>query len=109
MKNMPLSLTKEEMKSLEMNGKNGKLTDREKIILALAMKTDGYVGADIESLCREAAILALRKNIEAKEVTLTHFEEALKKVRPSVSKEIEKEYESLKEVFSAAKARQIDR
>ncbi len=73
----------------------------------LAKKTEGYVGADIESLCREAAILALRKDIRVKEITMKHFEEALKKVSPSVSKDVEKSYEDLKNVFSSAKARQM--
>ncbi len=49
-------------------------------------RTDGFVGADIESLVREAAMLALRENIDSKEVKMKHFEEALKKVSGSVSK-----------------------
>lgn len=73
----------------------------------LAKKTEGYVGADIESLCREAAILALRKDIRVKEITMKYFEEALEKVPPSVSKDVEKSYEDLKNVFSSAKARQM--
>ncbi|MBS3143148.1 CDC48 family AAA ATPase [Candidatus Woesearchaeota archaeon] len=43
-------------------------------VAKLAEKTEGYVGADIESICREAAILALRENMDAKEVALKHFE-----------------------------------
>jgi transitional endoplasmic reticulum ATPase len=73
----------------------------------LADETEGYVGADIESLCREAAILALRKDIKAKEVTMKHFEEALKKVPPSVSKDIEKAYEELQDTFTSARAKQM--
>lgn len=49
-------------------------------------RTEGYVGADIESLVREAAMLCLRENMENKEVKMKHFEEALKKVGASVSK-----------------------
>jgi len=49
-------------------------------------KTEGYVGADIESLAREAAMLALRENIDTKEVKMKHFEKALEKVKASVSK-----------------------
>jgi transitional endoplasmic reticulum ATPase len=48
--------------------------------------TEGYVGADIESLVREAAMLALRENIDAKEVSMKYFEEATKKVGASVTK-----------------------
>ncbi|HII64348.1 TPA: CDC48 family AAA ATPase [Candidatus Woesearchaeota archaeon] len=73
----------------------------------LAKETEGYVGADIEAVCREAAIFALRADINAKEVRKEHFDESLKKVRPSVSKEIEKEYADLQEHFSAAKAKQM--
>jgi len=74
----------------------------------LIEKTQGYVGADIESICREAAMLALRENIKSKEVTMKHFEKALLKVNPSVTKEIEKAYEDLKDQFSSARARQME-
>jgi len=53
----------------------------------LAKKTEGYSGADIEAACREAAMNALRENPNAKEVKSKHFEEALKKVSPSISKD----------------------
>jgi transitional endoplasmic reticulum ATPase len=73
----------------------------------LAEKTEGYVGADIEAICREAAIDALRKDISSKEVTMKNFENALAKVRPSVTKEIEDMYDSLKDKFKAATAKQM--
>ena len=74
----------------------------------LAEETEGYVGADIEAICREAAILALREDIKSKEVTLQHFEKALEKIAPSVTKEIEKSYEELKNHFTKARARQME-
>jgi len=49
-------------------------------------RTEGFVGADMESFVREAAMLALRENMDAKEVKMKNFEEALKKVSGSVSK-----------------------
>lgn len=56
----------------------------------LAKNTEGYVGADIEAVCREAAMLALRDNIEAEEVSAKFFDEAMDKVKPkSVSEEEE--------------------
>ncbi len=73
----------------------------------LAEETKGYVGADIEAICREAAILALRKDMKAKEITMTDFKEALKEVRPSVTKDIEKAYEALKDQLKAATAKQM--
>ncbi len=74
---------------------------------ALARKTEGYAGADIEAVCREAAILALRKDMQAKEVTPKFFEEALKKVRASVTKEVEDAYEEIGKKFSSAKGKQM--
>ena len=57
----------------------------------LVEKTNNYVGSDIESVAREAAMLALRKDLKAKEVTMEHFEDALKKITPSITqKDIEK-------------------
>ena len=64
-----------------------------------AEKTEGYVGADIENLVREAAMLALRENIEAKEVKKKHFEEALKKVRASVGKGDIERYKRVEEQY----------
>ncbi|HDN83816.1 MAG TPA: AAA family ATPase, partial [Candidatus Altiarchaeales archaeon] len=63
-----------------------KSIDRERFLMELANRTDGYSGADIEAVCREAAMLALREDINAKVVERRHFEEALKKIKPSISK-----------------------
>jgi SpoVK/Ycf46/Vps4 family AAA+-type ATPase len=84
-----------------------KLSDKDKLLFYLATKTENYVGADIESVCREAAILALREDMGAKEIRKRHFEEALKKVRPSVNKEIKEAYEGLQDSFKSAHAKQI--
>jgi SpoVK/Ycf46/Vps4 family AAA+-type ATPase/intein/homing endonuclease len=73
----------------------------------LAKKTEGYVGADIQSLCREAAVAALRENMKAEEVKMKHFEKAFETVRPSATKEIEQEYEKLKEFFTKARAKEM--
>lgn len=78
-------------------------------ILELAKKTEGYVGSDIESICREAAIFALRGDMNAKEICKKEFEEALNKVHPSVTKDIEETYESLKEHFKSARARELQK
>jgi transitional endoplasmic reticulum ATPase len=71
----------------------------------LAEKTEGYVGADIEAVCKEAGMTALRQNIKAKEVTKAHFEEALKKVRPSATEETIKYYESIKGTLESGVAK----
>jgi SpoVK/Ycf46/Vps4 family AAA+-type ATPase/intein/homing endonuclease len=74
---------------------------------ALASCTEGYVGADIEGLCREAAMIALREDVNAKEVTMRHFKSALEVVKPSVDKEVEEAYENLETYFGSARAKEI--
>jgi len=56
--------------------------------------TKNYSGADIQALCREAAMQALRRNVNAKEVSLTDFQEALKMTGPSITPDMEKWYKS---------------
>lgn len=73
----------------------------------LVDKTEGYVGADIEAVCREAAILSLRDDIKAKEVTGKYFTQAIDKVRPSVTKEIENAYKDLESQFRQARGKQL--
>ncbi|MBU5537283.1 MAG: CDC48 family AAA ATPase [Candidatus Aenigmatarchaeota archaeon] len=59
----------------------------------LARKTEGFSGADIESLCREAAMEALREDKKAKEVKIKHFESILSKMSPSITKDVMNYYE----------------
>jgi len=65
----------------------------------LADLTENYVGSDIESLCREAVMLALRENFETDIVEMRHFNDALKKVRPALADDMVEYYEKLKEQF----------
>ncbi len=58
----------------------------------LAQTTKGYSGADIESVCREAALYALRKDMSSKEVSQADFQEALKRIGPSISADMENWY-----------------
>ena len=53
-----------------------------------------YSGADIEALCREAGMHALRRDVNAKEVTMIDFQEAIKSVGPSITPDMEKWYKS---------------
>jgi transitional endoplasmic reticulum ATPase len=57
--------------------------------------TDGYAGADIENLAREAAMLALREDEDVDEVQMHHFTEALKAVRPSVDDSTKQYYDRM--------------
>lgn len=72
---------------------------------SLAKRLVGYVGADIESLCREAAMIALREDRKAKVVTMEHFEEAMSIVKPSTDETTSKYYEKLAQELSTAMAK----
>jgi transitional endoplasmic reticulum ATPase len=63
----------------------------------LADELDGFVGADIEGLCREAAMIALREDPKAKKVLPEHFEKARKTARPSVTEETKGFFEAFEE------------
>ncbi len=53
----------------------------------LVQATPYFVGGDIEALCREAGMRALRENMQAEKVSWRHFEDALKSIHPSVRAE----------------------
>ena len=67
----------------------------------LARKTEGYTGADIAAVCKEAAMLALREvytktgSLQVTKVEMRHFLEALNKIPPSLSKADIEAYERL--------------
>ncbi len=63
----------------------------------IAKETENYSGSDLAALCREAGMIALRKDLHAKEVTMEHFREAMKKVRPSLTPELNEAYKSFAE------------
>jgi transitional endoplasmic reticulum ATPase len=69
----------------------------------LAQNSKGYSGADIESICREAAMVSLRKDINSNIVAYEDFQDALKKIGPSISPDMEKWYKSFMRQVRKAK------
>ncbi|MBX0303393.1 CDC48 family AAA ATPase [Haloarcula salinisoli] len=81
---------------------------------SLARRTDGYVGADIEAVCREASMAATREFINSVDpeeigdsvsnvrVTMDHFEHALSEVGPSVTDETRERYDEIEQRFDTA-------
>jgi len=61
----------------------------------LVSRTEGFVGADLENLCQEAGIAALREDRDSSAVEMRHFEAAFRTARPSVDKESAKHYETV--------------
>ncbi|MBA7615136.1 ATP-dependent zinc metalloprotease FtsH [subsurface metagenome] len=62
---------------------------------------NGFSGADIETLCREAGMIALRENIRARKITKEHFKQATELINPSILPEVIKWYESFGEKFKS--------
>jgi transitional endoplasmic reticulum ATPase len=65
----------------------------------IAETTEGYTGADLAALCREAAILALREAGKPTKVEMRHFLKAIEVVKPSVTKEDLERYKRIAEEF----------
>ncbi len=84
----------------------------------LASETEGYVGADIEAVCREASMAASREfinSVDPDEMTDTignvriskaHFEHALEEVNASVTPETREQYAEIEEEFQQAEPAQ---
>jgi transitional endoplasmic reticulum ATPase len=83
---------------LKVHLKNTPLADDVKMDELLRL-TEGFVGADIEGLVREAALIALRRDMQTKNVTKVDFDEAFKKVKASVSPETSKRYKKIEEFY----------
>ncbi|MEM2133235.1 MAG: CDC48 family AAA ATPase [Candidatus Jordarchaeaceae archaeon] len=64
----------------------------------LADRTEGFSGADLENLCRDAGMAAIReKGRDVKEVSMKHFEEAFTRVTASITPEMVKQYEEIQQ------------
>ncbi|PSH00774.1 MAG: hypothetical protein BRC30_01800 [Nanohaloarchaea archaeon SW_7_46_7] len=61
----------------------------------LGEMTEGYVGSDIESVCREAGMNALRSDIDSGEATMEEFEEAIADVRPTATSDNLEQYRAM--------------
>ena len=82
-----------------------KLSGKDKLLYWLAAKTDNYSGADIESLCREAAMLAIRVDEKAKIVSKKYFDRAMENVRASITPNIVKFYDRISETLGSGIAK----
>ncbi len=60
----------------------------------IADRTTGYTGADLEGLARRAGLYAFRESIDVDAVPMSCFEKALAESHPSVSEDVEREYET---------------
>lgn len=100
---VPDELARKEI--INVHTKNNPLSDDIDFDI-IAEQTEGFVGADIEALCRTATMNATRRYIQTIEdeddvdaeqvqVTMDDLTDALTEISPSVSDEMRKEYENL--------------
>jgi len=59
----------------------------------LARISKGFSGADIQGVCREAAMIALRRDINEKTVTTEDFKQAMEKAIPSITSDMDAWYQ----------------
>ncbi len=64
----------------------------------IAVATQNYTGADLAALCREAVVLAMRN--DSPKISSQDFANSLKKVRPSITKEVDQWYNTVRESIS---------
>ena len=73
----------------------------------IAVATQNYTGADIESLCREAAVNAMQNN--RVKINSYDFSSGLKKVKPSITKDVDQWYSSIKDEVSKTIPKSTDK
>ena len=64
----------------------------------IAVATQNYTGADLAALCREAAVQAMRNN--SSKISSQDFAKGLKQVKPSITKEVDQWYNTIRESIS---------
>jgi transitional endoplasmic reticulum ATPase len=74
---------------------------------SIAQSTKSFSGADLVALCREAAVNAMQSKSEI--VSNVDFAKAIRLVRPSITKDVEDWYESIKKNITYAMPKQIDK
>ncbi|NDB89970.1 MAG: AAA family ATPase [Thaumarchaeota archaeon] len=73
----------------------------------ISVSTQNYTGADLSALCREAGVHAMQNNAE--KIDSADFAAALKKIRPSITKEVDQWYLAIRETISNVVPKSIDK
>ena len=82
-------------KIFEVHTRDMPVSDDDVDLGELAEKTEGFVGSDIESVCREAGMNALRNDIDTEEALMEDFEEAIEDVRPTATDDNLEQYRAM--------------
>jgi len=108
---------KSRLNILKVHTKNMHLSDEARDFLPkLAQITEYYSGADLDNLCRESGMQAIREFFQkhpedAKkldyliQVEKSHFDISLKKIQPSLTQDVIQEYDKMAEEVSKRRAK----
>jgi len=77
---------------------------RNGLITHIAKQTEGYVGSDLEGLCREAGMLAMREGVSR--VAIRHFEAAFEKIHPTMNERLVEYYKRIQQHFKGGLPKQ---
>ncbi len=77
-------------------------------LLSIAQRTEGYSGADLENVCREAGMEAIREKMtDLEKIENRHFETALEKINSTLPIDIVESYDNMsKELMSSRNIRE---
>ena len=78
---------------------------RDALLREIAKQTAGYVGSDLEGVCREAGMLAMREG--AQTVEARHFAAALEKVHAMMNENVRDYYRRMREVFKGGLPKEV--
>lgn len=73
----------------------------------ISVSTQNYTGADLAALCREAGVHAMQNN--STKIGSSDFSAALKKIRPSITKDVDQWYTAIRETISNVVPKPIDK
>ncbi|XP_050299464.1 nuclear valosin-containing protein-like [Anthonomus grandis grandis] len=103
------------LRAITKNGTQPKLDeDVDLVSLGTSEQTNGYTGADLAALVREASVLALKEYMMAGDsgnalmVSSRHFVKAVEKLRPSVSEKDQKHYDKLRRLYAAVPEQEVE-
>jgi len=74
---------------------------------SVAQSTKSFSGADLVALCREAAVNAMQGKSDV--VSNADYTKAIRLVRPSITKDVEDWYESIRKNITYAMPKPIDK
>ena len=73
----------------------------------ISVSTQNYTGADLSALCRESGVQAMQRS--APKIDSADFVAALKKIRPSITKEVDQWYSAIRETISNVVPKSLDK